>query len=73
MRRIVKDSASSLQDFTDCHRITDCLPIIAKPDNNKPGTGLGLAIARRAIKMHGGTIAAANRADSGLQITIELP
>lgn len=44
-----------------------------KPGNNKPGTGLGLAIARRAIKMHGGTIVACNRADGGLQVTIELP
>ena len=36
------------------------------------GVGLGLAIARRAVALHGGTIAARN-AHPGLAITIELP
>ena len=36
------------------------------------GVGLGLAIARRAIALHGGTIAASN-AGPGLIVTIELP
>lgn len=42
-------------------------------DRASGGYGLGLSIARRAIELHGGTIAAANRADGGLEITIRLP
>ncbi len=37
------------------------------------GFGLGLAIARRAVRSHGGTIAAVNRAEGGLEVTIALP
>ncbi|WP_337996900.1 ATP-binding protein [Oleispirillum naphthae] len=37
------------------------------------GYGLGLAIARRTIAAHGGEIAAANRPDGGLAVTITLP
>ncbi|MGE4528811.1 MAG: ATP-binding protein [Rhodospirillaceae bacterium] len=37
------------------------------------GYGLGLAIARRTIAAHGGDIAAANRPDGGLAVTITLP
>jgi two-component system sensor histidine kinase CpxA len=36
------------------------------------GVGLGLSIAERTVKLHGGTIRAANAQD-GLLITIELP
>ena len=37
------------------------------------GTGLGLAIAKRAIERHGGSIAARNLADGGLEVVIRLP
>src|SRR5690606_238848 len=37
------------------------------------GHGLGLAIARRALAAHRGTIAAANRAGGGLEVTMTLP
>jgi len=37
------------------------------------GTGLGLPIARRIVEMHGGDIAASNRATGGLSVRITLP
>jgi two-component system, OmpR family, sensor histidine kinase CpxA len=37
------------------------------------GNGLGLAIASEAIRLHHGTISAANRRPIGLEITIRLP
>ena len=37
------------------------------------GTGLGLAITERAVRMHGGSVHAANAADGGLSIEMKLP
>lgn len=37
------------------------------------GTGLGLAIAQRAVELHGGSIAAENLPNGGLQVIIRLP
>jgi signal transduction histidine kinase len=42
-------------------------------DRDSGGTGLGLAIAERAIRLHGGTVEAANAATGGLAVTIVLP
>lgn len=55
------------------------LPLLFMPffrAGNAPrgsGTGLGLAIAQRAVELHGGTIAAENLPEGGLQVTIRLP
>lgn len=44
------------------------------PGNPQPGSGLGLAIVQRAVELHGGTVALANRIDgTGLLATIHLP
>ncbi|GGC58699.1 sensor histidine kinase [Marinobacter halophilus] len=57
----------------------DLLPHLFEPffraDKSRGGTGwgLGLAIARDIIGAHDGTIAAHNRPDGGLQVTIQLP
>ncbi len=37
------------------------------------GVGLGLAIADRAVRLHGGTVTATNRAEGGLKIEIRFP
>jgi two-component system sensor histidine kinase CpxA len=42
-------------------------------DRESGGVGLGLSIAERAIKSHGGSIAAKNAEDGGLLVEIRLP
>jgi two-component system sensor histidine kinase CpxA len=37
------------------------------------GVGLGLAITERAVRFHGGTVFAINRAEGGLKVEIHLP
>ncbi|HEX7955730.1 MAG TPA: ATP-binding protein, partial [Pyrinomonadaceae bacterium] len=37
------------------------------------GTGLGLAITERAVRLHGGTVTAANRPGGGLLVELRLP
>jgi len=37
------------------------------------GVGLGLAITERAVRFHGGRVAASNRAEGGLMVEIRLP
>ncbi len=42
-------------------------------DRQHGGAGLGLAIAARAVRLHGGSIAARNRPGGGLEVEIRLP
>ena len=42
-------------------------------DHRVDGQGIGLAITARVTELHGGTVKAANRAEGGLEIAIELP
>lgn len=42
------------------------------PDAGR-GSGLGLAICRAIIRLHGGTVRAANRPEGGAEFTIRLP
>lgn len=53
--------------FTAFHRVE------RGRERDSGGVGLGLAIARRAVVVHGGTIAAENAPDGGLVVTITLP
>jgi two-component system sensor histidine kinase CpxA len=40
---------------------------------NSGGVGLGLAITERAVRFHGGSVSAHNRAEGGLRVEIKLP
>jgi two-component system sensor histidine kinase CpxA len=42
-------------------------------DHRQDGQGIGLAITARVTELHGGTVAATNRAEGGLEIILELP
>jgi two-component system sensor histidine kinase CpxA len=42
-------------------------------DHRQDGQGIGLAITARVTELHGGTVSAANRAEGGLEIALELP
>ena len=42
-------------------------------DRQSGGTGLGLSITQRALTSHGGSVRAANVADSGLEVEMRLP
>jgi two-component system sensor histidine kinase CpxA len=51
-------------------------PFFRVQDSRDPklrGTGLGLAIAERAVRLHGGSITAANHPEGGLVVEIQLP
>jgi signal transduction histidine kinase len=37
------------------------------------GAGLGLAITERAVRLHGGTVTAANLPGGGFRVEIQLP
>jgi two-component system sensor histidine kinase CpxA len=53
--------------FKPFYRIADAR------DRQSGGTGLGLSITERAVRLHGGTVRAANAPDGGLLVEIELP
>ena len=42
-------------------------------DRQSGGSGIGLAIAAQAVRLHGGSICADNRAEGGLRVSISLP
>jgi signal transduction histidine kinase len=42
-------------------------------DRASGGAGIGLAITERAVRLHGGSVAAANADGGGLCVTIRLP
>jgi two-component system sensor histidine kinase CpxA len=47
--------------------------VSVKGPSNPHRTGLGLAITRRTFEVHGGSATAANAADGGLVVTLQLP
>lgn len=53
--------------FRPFHRVGDAR------DRGSGGTGIGLAITARAVRLHGGTVVAANAEGGGLRVTLTLP
>ena len=45
----------------------------ASRDRDSGGAGLGLSIAARAVKVHGGSIRAANAEGGGLEVSMDIP
>jgi two-component system sensor histidine kinase CpxA len=59
---------ASLADlFSPFYRVGDAR------DRKEGGTGLGLAITERAVRLHGGSVRAANGPNGGLVVKIDLP
>ncbi|MEO5329013.1 MAG: ATP-binding protein [Magnetococcus sp. THC-1_WYH] len=72
-RFVVSDQGPGVPE-EDLHRIF--LPFYRVESSRMKcygGFGLGLAIAARVAKEHGGSIAARNRSEGGLEVTITLP
>ncbi|BCA80849.1 ATP-binding protein [Desulfuromonas sp. AOP6] len=53
--------------FEPFYRVSDAR------DRQSGGTGIGLAIAERAVRLHNGSVTAANAQGGGLLVTIRLP
>jgi PAS domain S-box-containing protein len=64
---VVADRGPGFGD-ADLERVFD--PFVS---HRPGGTGLGLSIVQRIVEEHGGTVAAANRAGGGAELTICLP
>ncbi|HKO90705.1 MAG TPA: ATP-binding protein, partial [Polyangiaceae bacterium] len=47
--------------------------VSASRNRKSGGTGVGLAITERAVRLHGGTVKAANATGGGLIVSIGLP
>ena len=59
--------AALVKLFEPFYRVADAR------DRQSGGCGIGLAIAEQAIRLHGGSIRASNRAEGGLLVEISLP
>ena len=58
----VEDQARMFESF---HRASNV--------GNRQGTGLGLVIVKKAVELHGGTIAIDSKANAGTRISVRLP
>ncbi len=82
-RKETTEGAEAVVSVTDCGSGVppDALEKLFQPfyrldddrDRQTGGVGLGLAITERAVRFHGGRVAAFNRSEGGLLIEIHLP
>jgi signal transduction histidine kinase len=68
----VRDHGPGVPEAELAHIFEPFYRVSEARERSSGGVGLGLSIAERTVKLHGGTIRAANAHD-GLLITIELP
>jgi two-component system sensor histidine kinase CpxA len=72
-RVTVRDRGPGVPEESLTHLFEPFYRVNDARDRDSGGAGLGLAISRQVIKAHGGNVSAANCADGGLQVTIDLP
>jgi two-component system sensor histidine kinase CpxA len=69
----IRDHGPGVPEETLSHLFTPFYRVAEARDRQSGGTGIGLAIAERAVRLHGGSMTAANAAGGGLLVTITLP
>ncbi|MCK9293573.1 MAG: ATP-binding protein [Desulfobulbaceae bacterium] len=69
----VRDHGPGAPEWCLHHLFKPFFRVAEARDRQSGGTGIGLAIAERAVRLHGGSMTAANAEGGGLLITIALP
>ncbi|MBV5305828.1 MAG: HAMP domain-containing protein [Desulfobulbaceae bacterium] len=70
---VIRDHGPGVPDAAFEHLFEPFYRVDNARDRQSGGTGLGLAIAEQAVRLHHGTITAANADQGGLIMTIRLP
>lgn len=70
---VVHDHGPGVPEWSLHHMFKPFFRVAEARDRQSGGAGIGLAIAERAIRLHGGSMAAANAEEGGLIVTITLP
>ncbi|HVF11411.1 MAG TPA: ATP-binding protein, partial [Abditibacteriaceae bacterium] len=69
----VRDRGPGVPAAALTHLFQPFYRVDAARDEHSGGTGLGLSITERAVRLHGGTVRAANAPEGGLVVEIRLP
>jgi signal transduction histidine kinase len=69
----VRDSGPGLSDHQLGSVFDPFYRVEASRSRATGGTGLGLTITRNIVARHGGTVSLRNRAEGGLEVTLDLP
>lgn len=69
----VRDRGSGVPEEALEHLFEPFFRVEEARERPRGGAGLGLAIAARAVRLHGGSIAARNHPEGGLLVEIEIP
>lgn len=69
----VRDRGPGVPETDVGHLFEPFYRVAEARDRQSGGTGLGLAISARAIRLHGGSVAARNHPQGGLVVTVRLP